>query len=822
MSGTEVGVGFVRLIPSMRGFGPQAQRILTGSLDPAARRAGQTAGRTLTDGISGSMQAASQSISSAGQAMTAGLTLPLGGLGALAVSTAGNFEAAMNAVRAVTGATGQDFQSLQELAKQMGSSTQFSATEAANAMEFLGMAGLSTEQILSSLPDVLNLAAAGSLDLATAADIASNIMSGFGIEAEESARVADVLASTVTSTNTDIIQLGEAMKYTAPLASAAGWSLEETAAAIGFLGNAGIQGSMAGTGLNSILATLSDTSSTGGQRLQEFGVAAQDANGQVRPLTDVLEDLADEGADVADVIGIFGLEAGPKLQALLGQGSDGLRELTADLETADGAAKEMADIRMEGFAGSVMELKSAWEGLLIAIADAGLLEWATRATERMADFVQSLSETNPELLKWVSLIGMGVAALGPLVLILGKVVAAAGTLLSVVKSAGVGLAALGGPVGIVVAALAALAAGLVYAYQTSASLRAAVNGLVSGIGEAFSQALSAAGLSMGDLVATVQGYMAQLAGVFQLGVELLSGVWDLFGQDVVNVAVIFLEHLIDTISGLLTIVQGLFQAVTALIRGDWSLFWSGLQNVAQGAWKVIATQVTSALSLIQAAMSAALRLLREIWDRAWTAVKDVAGAAWRTIVSDTREYVGRMRDRVVSGFSRVRDAFRDLKRWITDFFSGAKDWLGAAGKRIVQGLIDGIKSKVGDVGNAVSSIASTVRSYLPFSPAKEGPLRQHPPDEAGVTIGAMLAAGLRDSVRDVATAASLAAGAAAPLPAGVGATPASALGASTAPAVVEIRADGTRAARALVEILQTAVRVEGGGDVQRYLGQGRR
>ncbi|MFE2909988.1 phage tail tape measure protein, partial [Streptomyces olivaceus] len=177
------------------------------------------------------------------------------------------------------------------------------------------------------------------------------------------------------------------------------------------------------------------------------GVAAQDSTGQVRPLTDILTDLADQGADVADIIGIFGLEAGPKLQALLGQGSDGIRELIADLEDSEGAAKEMADIRMEGFAGSVKELKSAFEGLLITIGEAGLLDWATQAAQKLTGFVQNLNDTNPELLRWGAAIGLAVAAAGPLLMIFGQIASGAGAFIGIIKGAGTALGVLTGPVG---------------------------------------------------------------------------------------------------------------------------------------------------------------------------------------------------------------------------------------------------------------------------------------------------------------------------------------------------------------------------------------
>ncbi|MDK1473613.1 phage tail tape measure protein [Streptomyces sp. 549] len=486
--GRTLGDGFVRgadgrLRDAQGRFAAAGQQI-TRQMQGDMQRAGDAAARGFTgamQGVTQSFQATGQTMATAGQTMTKSVTAPLGAIGATSITVAGDFQAAMNGVRAVSGAAGKDFTNLRNLAKRMGSTTQFSAVEAANAMEFLGMAGFKTTDIMAALPDVLSLAAAGNTDLATTADIASNIMSGFGIEASEMGRVADVMAATAAGANVDMRMLGESMKYAAPLARAAGWSFEDTAAAVGFLGNAGIQGSMAGTGLNSILATLADTSSVGGRRLKEFGVAAQGADGQTRPLVDIIEDLSTKGADVADVISIFGLEAGPKLQALIGQGSKGLEEFAKDLKNSEGAAKEMADIRMEGFVGQVKSLQSAFQGLMIEIGDAGLLDWATDFAQRITGLLSGLARTSPELMRIGSIVAIVAAVAGPALAALGFAITGISTALAVLLS----------PVALVVAAVAALGIAFVVAWRYSSTFRDGVRALAdtvrSGAVAAFQQ-----------------------------------------------------------------------------------------------------------------------------------------------------------------------------------------------------------------------------------------------------------------------------------------------------------------------------------------------
>jgi len=191
-----------------------------------------------------------------GKGLTLGLTTPIVGMGTAMIMTAANFQSGMNKVKAISGATGKDFEALEEQAKDLGATTKFSASEAADGMSFLAMAGFETNEIISAMPGMLDMAAASGLELADAADIASNIMSGFNMEASEAGRVADFLAKTAASANTDVHQLGSAMSYAAPLASELGISAEETAAAIGFMSDAGIQGTRAGTALRGGLTRL--------------------------------------------------------------------------------------------------------------------------------------------------------------------------------------------------------------------------------------------------------------------------------------------------------------------------------------------------------------------------------------------------------------------------------------------------------------------------------------------------------------------------------------------------------------------------------------
>src|SRR5690606_25937560 len=292
------------------------------------------------------------------------LTVPITALGTVALNTAANFESAMNRVRALTGATGEELAALEEQAMELGRTTQFSASQAADAMGFLAMAGFDTNQILGAMPSVLQLAASAQLDMARAADITTNILTGYGMTVEELERANDVLVKSFISANTDLVQLGEAFKYAGPVAKAAGLEFEETAALLSMMGNAGIQASMAGTSLRGAITRLLNPTKQIQDILAKYNVRVTDSNGRLRSMTRILEDLANAGIDAGDVMALFGQRAGPAMQALIDQGIESIDEFVAMLEEAGGTAERVGEVQMQGLGGAVIRLKSAWEGLM--------------------------------------------------------------------------------------------------------------------------------------------------------------------------------------------------------------------------------------------------------------------------------------------------------------------------------------------------------------------------------------------------------------------------------------------------------------------------
>ena len=307
------------------------------------------------------------------------LTAGVLGLGRT-VGVFAQFESSMAAVQAVTSATADQMSVMTDSARFLGETTKFSASEAAAGMEFLGRAGFSTTEIVGAMPSVLSLAAAAQLDLGRASDITSNIMSAFSVRADESSRIADALAASAANANTDVEQMGEAMKFVGPVAASLGISMEDAAAGIGTLSNAGLQASVAGTGLRRILSELASPSDAARDTLAALGVEVDDLNPKTTSLVDIVQTLADANLEAADAFEIFGDRGAPAILALTSQ-VGGLKRLTATVKESEGAADSMARTMDNNLAGAGRELRSAFESLQITIGTrlAPAIEDGTRA-----------------------------------------------------------------------------------------------------------------------------------------------------------------------------------------------------------------------------------------------------------------------------------------------------------------------------------------------------------------------------------------------------------------------------------------------------------
>lgn len=364
-----------------------------------------------------------------------------------------NFEEGMSGVKALSGATANEMKALDKQARQLGSSTKFTATQASEGMQKLALAGWDAQQIMAGMPGMLDLAAAGSLDLATAADITSDTMQAFGLDAKKAGHAADVFAYAQANANTNVEQMGEYMQYTAPVANALGWSLEEAGAAAMTLANAGLKGGKAGQAFATSLSRLAKPTSAMKKEMKNLNMEFFDAEGNMKPLPGVMKEIEKGTKGMtreqksSTLTTLFGAQAYKHWAILLEDGSKSLESNTKALEEADGAAKKMADTMIDNARGKITIFKSAVEGLQISLTRQ-LMPAFSDTIEGATDLVTwftNLDEASQKTIAKTALLGAGI--LGVTTVVAG-LTAAVGAFLTFAGPVGLaitgGIALLGG------------------------------------------------------------------------------------------------------------------------------------------------------------------------------------------------------------------------------------------------------------------------------------------------------------------------------------------------------------------------------------------
>lgn len=386
-------------------------------------------------------------ISAAGQKLTTTLTLPLVGIGVAGVKTAADFESAMSQVQATMGITSDatsklngetvnTMGALQDLAKEMGTSTAWSAKECADAINYLALAGYDTQQIYDVLPNVLSVASAGNMDLAAASDMVTDAMSAMGMSSQDANMFVDQLAKTSSSSNTSVEQLGQALLTVGGTAKNLNGGISEANAALGVLANNGIKGAEGGTKLRNVILAMTPTTKDAAAAWESLGMSAYDAEGNMRPLNDVFMELRERTADMSDekrtkiFSKMFNKADLKAVEAMLKDAGDGWTELEGKIVDSAGAAEQMADTQLNNLNGQLTLLKSALEGAAISIGEQ-LMPMVKGAAEFVQGLVDKFNALDDSTKQNIVKIGMLVAAIGPALMIIGSVVSGIGSVIAV-------------------------------------------------------------------------------------------------------------------------------------------------------------------------------------------------------------------------------------------------------------------------------------------------------------------------------------------------------------------------------------------------------
>ena len=393
------------------------------------------------------------------------------GIGVAAVKTTADFDAAMSQVKAISGATAEEFDQLRDKAREMGSKTKFSAEEAAEAMNYMAMAGWKTGDMLDGIEGIMNLAAASGENLATTSDIVTDAMTAFGLSANDSGHFADILAAASSSANTNVSMLGESFKYVAPLAGSMGYSAEDVSVALGMMANSGIKASQAGTSLRSIITRLVKPTKDSETAMNKLGISITDTDGTMKPFADVMEELREKFSGLTEeekatcAAQLAGQEAMSGLLAIVNSGEQDFQKLSNAVANCSGVTQNMADTMQDNLQGQLTILKSQLQEAAISIGDTlvPMIRSLVSKLQEGTDWFNSLNKSQKET---VVQIGLVVAAMGPALIAFGQMATGAGALFSAVSSAGSALTLLsasGGPLFLTATAAAALGAAFILA-----------------------------------------------------------------------------------------------------------------------------------------------------------------------------------------------------------------------------------------------------------------------------------------------------------------------------------------------------------------------
>ena len=699
------------------------------------------------------LQAVGDKVSGVGQKLLP-VTGVVTGLGTAAVKTAADFDSAMSRVAAVSGATGSDFDKLRDKAREMGAKTKFSATEAADAMNYMAMAGWKTENMLSGIEGVMYLAAASGEDLATTSDIVTDALTAFGLTAEDSGHFADVLAAASSNANTNVSMMGETFKYCAPVAGALGFSVEDTAEAIGLMGNAGIKASQAGTSMRSIMTNLTGDVKLSGAAIGDVTIATTNADGSMRSLSAILADcrVAFGGMTEAEKANnaetLVGKNAMSGFLALMNAAPEDIAKVSGAVNNCKDAAKNMADTMQDNLEGQLTILKSQLQELAISFGD--LLMPAVRSIvsglQGMVDVLNAMPDGVKQVIMIIALLA---AALGPVLIIIGKVISAVGTIMTIVpKLAGVintvktafgalNAVMLANPIAIVIAAIAALVAAFVYLWNTNEEFRQFWISLWESVKETAIQCWQAISAFLSQAWEAIQNTAVSVwNGIRDFFSGLWTGIQTLF-TTVVNAIAGFLSGAWNAVKGTVVSVWNaisqFFTSVWNGIRNVTSVVVNGIRSFLQSAWNGIRALITTVMNGIKSVVTAVWNGIRSVITRVMNGIRSVVSSVWSGIRNTISSIVNGIKNTVSNAFhamwsgirstisgiyNTIRDGLGNAVNYITSLASAGWRW----GADIINGIVNGIRSCIGAVAGAVTDVANTIRAHLHFSVPDEGPL----------------------------------------------------------------------------------------------------
>ena len=666
------------------------------------------------------LKSTGEAFTKVGGALTAGVTVPVMGIAASVVNTQMKFQDAMAKVQALSGASGAELKKLEDTAKQMGATTIFSASECADALGYMALAGWDANESAAGLPGVLNLAAASGMELAEASDMVTDYLTAFGLEADQAGRMADVLSYAQAHSNTTTQQLGEAFKNCAVNAHNAGMSLEETTAILGKLADQGLKGSEAGTALNAVIRDMTQKMKDGHIQIGNTKVAVQDANGNFRKMSDIVADVtkATEGMGDAEktaaLQSTFTADSIKAMGILCNTGADDIDKFTKSLENSKGSAQKMSDMMNNTLSGSLKQLGSAWEALQLSLGDTtGPL---SLVIGMFTKFLQALNKLPGPVKQFIVTVALIAAAVGPTLLIIGKMIT---SFLEIKKTIGIlkgafgllngsigglitgALGKIGGfitgsvipalsslwgvlmanPIILVIAAIAALVAGFIYLWNNCEGFREFWINLWETVKQA-----------------AIDGWNA-VVNFFTVSVpQWFNSVVSWFKQLPSKLKVYFNLAVTYARKWLHDMTQKAKETGTKFINGVITF----IKQLPGKVWTWLVNTVSKAAAWVSQMASKAQQAGSQFLYRVISFIQQLPGRLWSLLLSA----LSRVTSFVSQMGAKAHQAASNFISRITSGLSGLGSKLWNIGKNAVQGLINGLMSGAGALWNAAQSLAS--------------------------------------------------------------------------------------------------------------------
>lgn len=686
--------------------------------------------------IGNGFQGVGKSLTSAGSTLTKSVTTPIVGLGTAIVKTSADFESSMSKVQAISGATGSDFDALNAKAREMGAKTKFSATEAAEAFQYMAMAGWDVDNMMGGITGVMNLAAASGEDLATVSDIVTDAMTAFGlsasgtskvlkdgvqVEVDNTTRFVDALAAASNSSNTNVSMLGESFKYVAPVAGALGYSVEDVAIALGLMANQGIKSSQAGTALRTMLTNMANPTDTMAAAMDALGVSLENDDGSMKSLMDVMQDLRkgfgqghidadefsksmqelqnsfdegkiseDEYADGVEnlMVAMYGAEGAQKAQlaaqlagktgmagllAIINTGEEDFNNLADSIYNAAGTSQEMADIMQDNLSGQITIMLSALQELALQFGEI-LLPHIKNVVAWLQELIAKLQQMSPEqkeqVVKWAAI----AATIGPVLLVLGKLIVGIGNVLTtfgkipgmitklkegfgLLKGAIAGVSA---PVVAIIAVITTLVLAFKHLWETNEEFRNKITAIWDGLKAKFEE--------------FGQGIVDRLNALgfdFENITEVLSAIWNGFCELLAPVFEGVFSQLSNILSAALDILTGIFDVFIGIFTGNWEQAWNGVKEIFGAIWDFIKNTFQNWADAFKGIADVVLGWFGTNWDNVWSSARDFFVGIWDGIVSFFTNTVTSIKTGVSNFISSVIEFFAQLPTNIANFITNA-------------------------------------------------------------------------------------------------------------------------------------------------------